>query len=131
MIVSPPVKPKTRQNTRQGLDVPINGNGMSGYGQSVATKKSKKSGIAPWKIVLTSILIGIAGYFYISHVFATQSILSEVNALQREYESAQRVYEDRALTYDRMTGPAEVYRRAGSLGLIHGGANDPIIKKSR
>lgn len=127
ILTSPATQTKTPQ-VRQRTDVPVNGNGMSVSGTPKAVKK-EKTGVAPWKIVLASMLLGIGGYFYISHVFTTQSILREVHVLQNEYDAGLRMYEDRALTYDRMTGPAEVYRRGAELGLIHGGANDPIILK--
>ncbi len=124
MIVTSPVKPD--HSKRKRIDFPVQGNGMPA--SRAAIPESEKTGIAPWKIVAFSLLLGIAGYFYISHVFTTQNILRDVTLLQREYDSVLRMYEDRALTYDRMTGPAEVYRRATELGLIHGGATDPIIR---
>lgn len=123
MIVTSPVKSQDSRLRR--IDFPAQG--KSAPAIKSAESISEKKGMAPWKIVLGSLLLGVAGYFYISHVFTTQNILREVTVLQREYDAAVRMYEDRALTYDRMTGPAEVYRRAIEIGLIHGGANDPII----
>ncbi|MEX2641029.1 MAG: hypothetical protein WD266_10095 [Balneolales bacterium] len=97
---------------------------------SYATRKKSSSGIkiAPWKIILTTLIIGVAGYIYLSHIFQTQEILREVTELRRTHETVRRSHAEQSLAYDRMTGPAQIYRQAGSLGFVHGAAADPIIR---
>ena len=110
-----------------------NGNGsQKGAGnRSNGRKTREKTGLptiwSPWKLILLSILLGIAGSVYLTHVFETQNTLREVQQLRREYERAHRVHTEVRRNYDRMTGPAEVYNRAASLGMISGGAADPVI----
>ncbi|TVQ69330.1 MAG: hypothetical protein EA363_09690 [Balneolaceae bacterium] len=103
----------------------------NGASRSNGRKTRKKSGRitlwTPWKMILLSILLGIAGSIYLTHVFETQNTLREVQQLRREYERAHRVHTEVRRNYDRMTGPAEVYNRAASLGMISGGAADPVI----
>lgn len=82
---------------------------------------------SPGRLIVYSLLFGLAGSLYLTHVFQTQGILSEVQQLRREHERAQRIFNDTRRTYDASTGPAEVYRRAESLGLVSGGATDPIL----
>lgn len=84
--------------------------------------------IAPWKMILATITLGIIGFFYLTHVFATQEVLKEVSELRRAHETAKRSHAEHALTYDRMTGPASIYQKATTLGFIHGGAADPLIR---
>ncbi|MEX0680437.1 MAG: hypothetical protein WD097_03575 [Balneolales bacterium] len=92
------------------------------------SKKSKKQRLwSPWKLILFSIFLGISGVLYLTHLFQTQNILSEVQQLRREYERAHRIHADTRRTYDRMTGPVEVYRQAEAMGMMYGGANDPVI----
>ncbi len=135
MIVTSP-KHKTgntgAKNKRIRKDSPVNF-GVTGQpnGSSTSSSKPKNRGllrIPPWKIIVTTIAIGVAGYFYLTHLFATQAVYDEVQRLEQEHEAAQRIYQDRQLTYDRMTGPVQIYQRAGELGFIHGDAADPTIE---
>jgi hypothetical protein len=80
-----------------------------------------------WKMISLIILIGIAGLFYVNHVFQTQAVLTEVSALERDYERVRRIHADRKFQFERLTGPAEVQRRASQQGLIHGGAAEGVI----
>lgn len=130
------LKPKTSSRNVNGTGSRSSvamGFGMSGKPPASAPKVTPKkekgfSRIAPWKIILTTILIGIGGYFYLTHLFATQEIYQEVRQLEQEYETARRVYDERRLMYERMTGPARIYSRAGELGFIHGSAGDTVIE---
>ena len=91
-------------------------------------KKSKKTKLwSPWKLIMYSVLFGVLGSIYLTHVFQMQNTLREVQQLRRDYERAERLHTDTRRNYDRMTGPAEVYRRAESLGMVTGGAVDPVI----
>ncbi len=98
---------------------------------SKTRKTRKKTGVSalwsPWKLILLSVALGLAGSVYLNHVFETQNTLREVQQLRREYDRAHRVHTEVQRNYDRMTGPAEVYNRAASLGMVSGGANDPVI----
>lgn len=91
-----------------------------------ASQTADKS-ISPFKVMLFAIFAGAFGILYLSHVFATQKEYKAVLELRREYEKIQRLHADRQFTFDRMTGPAEVYSRAKTLGLKDGGPADGII----
>ena len=83
--------------------------------------------VKAWKMILLIVMIGVAGLFYVNHIFQTQEILSEVSSLERDYERVRRIHADRKFQFERLTGPAEVYRRASEQGLIHGGAAEGVI----
>lgn len=116
-----------------------NGNGHSSanvYG--VRNKKKGKSGngqkskmsipkIAPWKVIMTSILIGVFGLLYLTHVFQTQQLLKEVNKLEHQYNKAKRKHAEYRLIYDRMIGPSEIYGKAKKRGFINGGPAEKVI----
>jgi len=101
--------------------------GKSNLKTATKTPKSKSKSISSGKVILLSLLVGIAGLIYLNHVFAVQKSYKEVLQLQREYEKVKRLYADRKFTYDRMIGPAEVYERAKKLGLQDGGPAEGII----
>lgn len=108
-----------------------NGTGSNGH-QTYARKKKKKSSyklprIAPWKIIVTSFVIGIFGVLYISHVFQTQQLLKEVNQLEQNYERVQRQHEQYELQYERMTGPQQIYEKAQNIGFESGGPVERVI----
>ncbi|MEX0685188.1 MAG: hypothetical protein WD267_04255 [Balneolales bacterium] len=101
-----------------------------------AVKKKSPSTIhvprfSPWKVMLATISIGIVGFLYLTHVFATQEILKEVTDLRRAHETAKRSHAEHSLTYDRKTGPAEIYQIAKTQGFINGGAADPMIRMNK
>lgn len=104
---------------KKGADIPI------------AKKISDGIKVSPVRLMLISLIIGIAGFVYITHVFTTQRLLQETTQIQREYDRVRILYEDRALTYDRMTGPADVYARAKDQGFIESGAGDQVIEVRR
>ncbi|MEX0773827.1 MAG: hypothetical protein WEB89_02725 [Balneolales bacterium] len=130
---------KSKKANQQRVDQPYYGlksykvnTGKSSY----AVKKKSPSAIkvpkvAPWKMILATMTISIVGFFYITHVFATQKILKEVTELRRAHETAKRSHAEHSLTYDRKTGPAQIYSKARTQGFIHGGAADPIIRIER
>lgn len=103
-----------------------NGHHASVNGKQKKSQK-KKSFWSPWRLILISVVIGIVGLFYLTHVFHTQNTLQEVQQLRRQHERAERLHNEARRNYDRMTGPTEVYRRAESLGMVSGGAGDPVI----
>lgn len=98
------------------------------HGRRKRTKtKTKLPAFTPWKVVLASFLIGTCGILYISHVFNTQQTLLEVNRLEIEHNRAMRLYHEKRLIYDRMTGPKEIYQKAREQGFINAGPADQII----
>lgn len=106
------------------------------FGVPKATKKQSGNtirkgisqiNIAPSKLIMWSLILGLLGFIYITHVFTTQQLLQEVSQVQRELERVQIIHEDRSLTHDRLTGPAEVFSRARALGYQDSGPADHII----
>ncbi len=92
-----------------------------------AVKKETPDSKIGGKMILLTILMGVLGYLYISHVFYTQKLHAEVNTLRTQFEQTRIDYMNTRLTYERMTGPADVYERAKSIGLVDGGPADLII----
>jgi hypothetical protein len=86
-----------------------------------------KERVKAWKMIVLIVMLGVAGLFYVNHIFETQEILSEVSSLERDYERVRRIHANRKFQFERLTGPAEVYRRAAQQGLIHGGAAEGVI----
>ncbi|MEX0944893.1 MAG: hypothetical protein WD513_07620 [Balneolaceae bacterium] len=99
------------------------------YGRRVnkTPTKRKLPVFTPWKVALASFLIGICGILYIGHVFDTQQALLDVNQLENEYNKAKRIYNQHRLTYDRLTGPKEIYQQARLSGFVNAGPADQII----
>lgn len=79
------------------------------------------------RAISVTFLLGLAGVIYLAHVFATQRIIRDMQVLQKEYERARRLYEDRVLTYQRKTGPAEIQLKAKAAGFEFGGLHDETI----
>lgn len=128
MVQSPLKKHDIRPNLRK---VPLpDQESSSGKQAKHATKPASKVGlpkIKPWKVILGSVIIGIFGLLYLTHVFSTQRLLEEVQTLEAEYNRARAQYDELKLRYDRMVGPAEIYRKAEGQGFINGGPADKVI----
>lgn len=84
--------------------------------------------IAPGYIMLWSVIFGICGYVYISHVFTTQRLLVETREARQELERTELLYENRALQFEQMSGPSEVLRRAETMDLENFGPHDYVIQ---
>jgi len=93
-------------------------------------ENGRNSKFSPLRIIMFTLALGVFGYLYIAHVFYTQGLLTEVNRLKGFYEEVRLDHSDAKLTFERMTGPAEVYERAKSIGLIDAGPADRIITRS-
>lgn len=83
--------------------------------------------LKPGKVILATIIIGIFGFAYLTHVFATQKLLQEVQMLEKEYNKARQQHDELKLQYDRMVGPAEIYQKAKEQGFENGGPADKVI----
>ena len=130
MVQSPLKKHDIRPNLRK---VPLPDNSSSTKKNKRAKHTAKPSGkvglpkIKPWKVILGSLLIGVFGLLYLTHVFSTQRLLEEVQTLEAEYNRSRVQYDELKLRYDRMIGPAEIYRKAENQGFINGGPADKVI----
>lgn len=130
MVQSPLKKHDIRPNLRK---VPLPENGSSSSGKKGANhapangRKTSLPKIKPWKVILGSVIIGICGLLYLTHVFSTQSLLEEVQVLEAEYNRTRAQYDELKLRYDRMIGPAEIYQKAEQQGFINGGPADKVI----
>jgi len=141
MIVKSPLKKqKVRPNRRKASPSSKKKKGKSNgfipksssnsYGRRIKNGKKKKiplPDIKPWKVILFSIALGALGVLYLGHVFATQELLQEVQHLEQEYNKVKRAHDNYRLTYDRMTGPADIYQKAKEQGFINGGPADKVI----
>ncbi|MCH8121628.1 MAG: hypothetical protein IH853_00760 [Bacteroidetes bacterium] len=65
---------------------------------------------------------------YVGHVYATQSLLSEVQAERKENLSLRLQYNRKKGVYDAATGPAVIYKRAQALGLEERMISGPTIR---
>lgn len=126
-----PSSGKRKKNGQKSRRFGSNGRGNGAvYGKRKKRSSGKKlslPGFSAWKIILGALLIGALGTLYLSHVFATQELLREVEQLENEYNKARRHHADYRLTYDRMIGPKEIYQNAKELGFINGGPADKVI----
>lgn len=130
MVQSPLKKHDIRPNLRK---VPLPDNKSS----SAKNKRAKSASnantkiglpkVKPWKVIIGSIIIGALGLLYLTHVFATQRLLEEVQTLEAEYNRSRAQYDELRLRYDRMVGPAEIYRKAEEQGFVNGGPADKVI----
>ncbi len=99
-------------------------------GKKVRKTPAKSVGfpqIKPGKVILVSIILAVFGFAYLTHVFATQKLLQEVQALEQEYNKARQMHDELKLRYDRMVGPAEIYQKAKEQGFVNGGPADKVI----
>jgi len=124
-------EPAKRKNGSifQSVVFSVKGNGKT-YGkrrEADSVVKKNLPSISPGKVILASIVIAACGLLYINHVFSTQNALLEVQQLEREFNQAQRIYEEQRLSYDRMVGPKEIYQKARERGFINAGPADQII----
>ncbi|MEX0721381.1 MAG: hypothetical protein WD059_11980 [Balneolaceae bacterium] len=135
MIVQSPLKKHDIRPNLRKVPLPDKNSRPSERKKQAANSRKAKQPISfpkltPWKVILASLLIGASGLLYLTHVFATQRLLNEVQLLEAEYNKARSQYDELKLRYDRMIGPAEIYRKAEAHGFINGGpANHVIILK--
>lgn len=133
MVQSPLKRPEVKPNLRRvpKPDItPSPPSAKKAKGNKVGKVSARSTGfpkIQPGKVILAAVLIGAFGFAYLTHVFATQKLLQEVQALEQEYNKARQMHDELKLRYDRMVGPAEIYQQAKEQGFINGGPADKII----
>ncbi len=129
MVQSPLKRSNVRPNLRR-VDIP-NKNGADSAKKSDGTAAGKTTfsipKLKPWKVILSVIVIGVMGFLYLTHVLTTQKLLNEVHMLENNYNKARTEYDEFKLRYERMIGPAEIYRKAQTLGFINGGPAEQVI----
>jgi ABC-type bacteriocin/lantibiotic exporter with double-glycine peptidase domain len=96
-------------------------------GQINSQVASTMSKITPLRVIVATIMLGVFGYFYISHVFYMQQLHSEVMQLRTQYEQVKIDHLNAQLSFERLTGPADIYSRAREMGLVDAGPADRII----
>lgn len=72
--------------------------------------------------------IAILCTMYVGHVHATQDLLADVQEVRRENLRLHLKYNRLKGEFDRMTGPAAIYERAGRMGLVEEPAFGPTIE---
>ncbi|MDR9417828.1 hypothetical protein [Gracilimonas sp.] len=131
MIVQSPLKKHDIRPNLRKVPSPNGNNGTQNNSKGNFAPKTKGKvsmpKIKPWKVILGSILIGIMGLLYLTHVFSTQQLLEEVQAIEAEYNRARAQYDELKLSYDRMVGPADIYQKAEEQGFINGGPAEEVI----
>lgn len=108
----------------------LTGGSAPNHGRRINKTPKTKAALpvfTPWKVLLASFLIGTCGILYIGHVFSTQQLLIDVNQLETEYNQTKRLYDEKRLTFDRMTGPKEIYQKAREQGFINPGPADQVL----
>lgn len=120
-------RPPTRSQIRRKHDSKVLPVAQLQQQESAEPKLTVKERFQAWKLIGMIIIIGIIGLTYLNHVFQTQAILKDVNALELDFEKARRIHADRKFTFERLTGPSEVYDRASRQGLVHGGAAEGVV----
>lgn len=132
MIVKSPLKKQNaRPNLRKVPDTDSSSGNIRNMGnrrkQNEPGKKIKVPKFKPWKVILGSFLIGLFGFIYLTNVFQTQTLLEEVQQMEAEYNKIRSQYDELKLNYNKMVGPAEIYRKAKNEGFIDGGPADQVI----
>lgn len=80
-----------------------------------------------WKVLALSLAAGAFGIAYIHHGFQMQEQLNRVEALENQMERTRRVFAEKQIRYDRLTGPKEIYQKAQEAGFVSSGpANQSI-----
>src|SRR5699024_10847719 len=142
MLIKSPLKknnvPANKKRKKKAPGKRRNGRSASNsriYGRRVGNGKGKKKRkripfptVKPWKVIAGAIVLGLLGMLYLKYVFATQELLREVQQAEREYNQVKRLHSNYRLTYDQMTGPAEIYEKAKDLGFINGGPAEKVIE---
>ncbi len=102
--------------------------------ESKKNRRVKKEGDSPFLGAVSTarfaLLLGIvaaAFTLYIGHVHATQDLLARTDEARKENHRLHLKYNRLKGDFDRMTGPAEIHRRAGALGFVEDAAYGTTI----
>lgn len=122
------VEPNLRKVPKPDISSPSPKNKQASKRNTSGNGNGKRiPSIRPGRVILAAIIIGIFGFMYLTHVFATQQLLKEVQQLEKEYNNARQMHDELKLRYDRMAGPAEVYEKAKKQGFVNGGPADKVL----
>jgi len=80
------------------------------------------------KFGFSLLIVAAAFTLYIGHVHSTDDLLSDVQRLRRENHQLHLKYNRLKGEFDRLTGPAEIRRRARALGFEDGGILGTTVK---
>ena len=133
MIVQSPLKQRDSRPNLRKVPRPDTASPSSSPKRANTRPKVTKSvkhrlqAIKPWKVILATLVIGALGFLYLTHVFATQKLLEEVQLLEAEYNKVRSQHDALKLQYDRMIGPADIYKKAEEAGFVNGGPADKVI----
>lgn len=122
--------PFTRySDAKAGRGMADTGKGTMGRARTgrIASEDGVETSTGIWKLILVSVLIGVAGVGYIHHGYQMQRQLDLVQGLELELERTRRIHQERRLELDRATGPKDIYARAQELGFVSPGPADRII----
>ena len=125
-----PKKARTRKSGKDHATLPS--------WKQLESKKNRRlkreNGQSPFLEAVSTIrfallLAAVAAAFtlYVGHVHATQNILAKTETARKENHRLHLKYNRLKGEFDRMTGPAEIHRRANALGLIEDAAYGTTI----
>jgi hypothetical protein len=83
--------------------------------------------VSTLRFALVLALVAAAFTLYVGHVHATQDILAKTEMARKENHRLHLKYNRLKGDFDRMTGPAEIHRRANALGLVEDAAYGATI----
>lgn len=93
----------------------------------VEAVKNSIAKIKTWKVIVGIIISLAIGFVYVTHVFATQKLLKEVQTLEADFNKSRTKHDLLKLRYDRMIGPSDIYKKAEAAGFVNRGPADKII----
>lgn len=132
MIMQSPLKKNRVQPNLRKVPLPDGNPNSKKRGKRKASipeaTKITLPAVKPGKVMLGILALGICGFLYLSHVFATQKLLMEVQQLEKEYNMTRNIHDDYKLDYDKLIGPSEIYVKAKELGFIDSGPADKVIR---
>ena len=79
------------------------------------------------RFALVVFLLASIFTLYITHVYATQDVLDELQALRRENLRLHLQHNTLTGAFDHVTGPSVVYQRAAEIGLEEGIVYGPTV----
>ena len=134
MMVQSPLKRRNVQPNLRKVSKPEKMSAPTSTKKATAKKSMVDDGVGsgfaalkPGTMMLIALVLGAIGFAYITHVFATQQLLGQVQQLEAEYNKARQQHDELKLQYDRLVGPAEIYEKAKQQGFVNGGPADHVL----